>query len=122
MTFEEQFPQLIRQHLSSVWTLEIMLQLRNSPDRLWSVDELVSVLRATATLVENNLQSLERSGLAASEEGRYRYAPASPLMAAFSDELEGMYRERPVTVINLISAPPDKLQELANAFKFRGGR
>jgi hypothetical protein len=33
-----------------------------------------------------------------------------------------MYRERPVTVINLISAPPDKLQELADAFKFRGGR
>jgi predicted transcriptional regulator len=122
MDISADLPALIRQHLASVWALEILLHLRKEPDRLWSIDELVAALRATTTLVSNNLKILETSGLAVMEEGRYRYAPASQLLRTFADEVEAMYRERPVTVINLISAPPDRLQALADAFKFRGDR
>lgn len=122
MDIRGDMPLLIRQHLASVWALEILLQLRRQPERLWTVDELVAALRATSTLVSNNLKSLETSGLTVVEDGRHRYGPASSLLSAFADQVDAMYRERPVTVINLISAPADRLQALADAFKFRGDR
>ena len=33
----------------------------------------------------------------------------------------GEYRDRPVTLINLIAAPEDHIQQLADAFRFRRG-
>ena len=40
--------------------------------------------------------------------------------ASLETKLEAAYRQRPVSVINLIAAPPDPVQGLADAFKFRG--
>ena len=58
----------------------------------------------------------------ADEDGRYTFAPVSPVLAALCDQLAEVYAERPVTVINAIVSPPDKLQDLADAFRIRGDR
>ena len=94
--------------------------LKRDPDRCWPAADLVRELRASAGLVNDNLARFERGGLAILDEaGCWRYAPASPVLGALCDELDGAYRERPVSIVNLIAAPRDPLQSLADAFKFR---
>ena len=111
----------VREHVRSVWALELLLALRRDRERCWTVDELVRELRASTSLVNTNLQSFERSGLAMRDDaGCYRYAPASPVLDELCGDLEQAYRERPVATINLISKPGDAVQSLADAFKFRG--
>jgi len=119
MTVEE-LTVLVRQHLRSVWALEILLHLRGQPGRIWSTAKLVSELRATTALVENTLENLERSGLIAPNDGGYSFQPASPLLDEFCEELAFVYRERPVALINLISAPSDQIKSLGDAFKLTG--
>ena len=112
----------LREHLRSVWAVELLLLLRRDPERRWRPEALVAELRASVSLVNDNLRRFERSGLAVSEEAGWRYAPAGPALADLADRLEQAYRERPVAVINLIAAPPDPIQGLADAFKFRGDK
>jgi hypothetical protein len=118
---DQDLSDFVREHVRSVWALELLLALRRDPERCWGAEELVRELRASTTLVNTNLQSFERSGLAMRDDsGCYRYAPASPVLDDLCGRLEAAYRERPVAVINMI-ARPDPVQTLADAFKFRGG-
>jgi DNA-binding IclR family transcriptional regulator len=113
----------VREHVRSVWALELLLLLKRTPERCWPADELVRELRASKTLVDANLQSFERSGLAVREDtGCYRYAPAAPMLDELASDLQFAYQQRPVATINLISRPSDPLQSLADAFKFKGDR
>jgi hypothetical protein len=113
--------QFIREHLRSVWALELLLLLKRDPERCWSVAELVSDLRASHGLVADNLAALQGAGLViADDHGCFRYRPAAPTLAHLTDQLEAAYRARPVTVIRWISAPTERLQSLADAFKFKG--
>jgi predicted transcriptional regulator len=113
--------ELIRQSVRSVWALELLLLLRRERARSWTPEELVSELRASHTLVGDNLPVLQAAGLVLSEEGRYRYAPATPVLEQLCGRLEEEYRLRPVAVINAIaSSPNDRLHKLANAFRLKG--
>ena len=120
MATDSEFMGFLRKHVRSVWGVELLLLLRREPDRCWAPGELVRELRASSSLVADNLQHFLLSGLVAPEADCYRYAPASPVIEEFCARLESAYRERPVAVINMI-AKPDPLQSLADAFKFRGG-
>ncbi|HYG28155.1 MAG TPA: hypothetical protein VD906_14780 [Caulobacteraceae bacterium] len=111
----------IREQLRSVWALELLLLMRRRADRSWTAQQLVDELRASPPLVADNLATFERAGLVAADaDGRYSYSPAGPVLTKLVDELDAIYRERPVTVINAIVAPADKLQTLADAFRIRG--
>lgn len=111
----------IESAVPSVWALETLLLLRGDRDRAWNVDRLVAELRANATLVGDCLAGLQRGGLVMGEDGTFRYAPASPTLAALCDELERTYRERPVAVVNTIARRrPDPLTGFADSFRFGG--
>jgi hypothetical protein len=112
----------VREHLRSVWALELLLVLRRNPARCWGSAELVRELRASTGLVNDNLERLERGGLAVrDDQGCFSYRPAAPVLDELCERLEKAYRERPVAIINLIAAPRDPLQSLADAFRFRRG-
>lgn len=112
----------VREHMRSVWAVELLLLLRRDPERCWRADALVAELRASANLVQDNLAAFERSGLAiCNDAGEWCYAPANPVLDDLASRLEAAYRERPVSVINLI-ARPDPIQGLADAFKWRGDK
>lgn len=114
-------PDMIRSHISSVWALELILLMRRGGDRSWLPQQLSDELRGTVTLVVACLGYFERMGLVLQdEEGRFRYAPASPMLAEFCDDLDAEYRARPVAVISLIAAPKERIQQLADAFRFKG--
>lgn len=112
----------IRDTIKSVWALEMLLALRRHGERAWTADELVGELRASLTLVKGNLAVFEAAGLVLQEDDRFRYAPASAWLESLCAELEAVYRERPVTVINAIVSPSDKLRDLANAFRLKGDK
>ena len=111
----------VREHIRSVWALELLLLLRRDPERCWAPAELVRELRASNPLVADNLRRFEQSGLVAPENECFRYAPASPVLADLCGRLEAAYRQRPVAIINMIAKPADPVQSLADAFKFKGG-
>ena len=105
----------------SVWALELLLFLRGHPDRAWSQDALVQELRSSRTVVQDALGAFEAAGLVRREEGGCLYQPASPVLAELCDRLAGVYRERPVTVVNAITRPKtSSLDEFANAFRLKG--
>lgn len=111
----------IESAVPSVWALETLLLLRRDREQGWAVDRLVAELRANVTLVNDCLVGLQRAGLAIGEDGIFRYAPASPTLAALCDDLETTYRERPVAVVNTIARRrPDPLKGFADSFRFGG--
>ncbi len=123
MSEQPELAAFVREHVRSVWAVELLLLLKRDRDRAWAAADLVRELRASTLLVNDNLQRFERGGLVMREEGdAWRYAPAIPMLAQLADQLEAAYRERPVTIINLIARPPDPVQGLADAFKFRGDK
>lgn len=121
MTVDHDVFQFVREHVRSVWALELMLRLKHDPERCWSVEDLVGDLRASHSLVADNLTAFEAAGLVvADDRGGFRYQPAAPVLAKVCDDLDAAYRTKPVTVIRWISAPTERLQSLADAFKFKG--
>jgi DNA-binding IclR family transcriptional regulator len=115
----ERISAFVREHIRSVWALELLLLLRRDPARRWSSQELVHELRASFGLVERILKQLVASGLLATDDAGHRYAPAPQALDLLCGELEAAYRERPVSVISLIARPTDPLQSLADAFRFK---
>jgi hypothetical protein len=119
---DQELLSFVREHIRSVWALELLLLLRRDAERYWEPDSLVRELRASQTLVNDNLQRLADASLVIRvDQGCWRYAPAAPVQDELCAQLEAAYRERPVAVVNMIAKPADPLQSLADAFKFRGG-
>ena len=122
MATDDQLLQFIRVHIKSVWALEILLLLIGDAGNAWSEEAIVRELRAVRGLVGANLVSLERTGVVIREEsGAFRFAPANQHLSELSSQLAEAYRERPVSIINIIAAPEDCLLLLADAFKFKDG-
>jgi hypothetical protein len=120
---DQELAAFAREHIGSVWAVELLLLLRRDAARCWAPDELVRELRASTNLVRDNLAAFQRSGLAVEDDdGCWRYAPAGVVLDELAARLEAAYRERPVSIINLIAAPPDPVQGLADAFKWRGDK
>ena len=115
--------QFLKGSIRSVWALELLLLMRSSGGRVWRPDELVSELSASAPLVSGVLRTFHDAGLIREESGSFVYAPASPTLEAYCEELEKAYRERPVAVIiAIVASSTDDLQSFADAFRFRGGK
>jgi hypothetical protein len=111
----------VRASFRSVWTVELLLFLWRHSSRAWTAAELVREMRASEFVVREGLTTLQASGLVgADDECAYRYGPAVVELNAVVEQLDALYRERPFSVMQMIfSAPADKLQILAEAFKLK---
>lgn len=118
--------QLIAEHIESVAQLEVLLLLREHPERVWSSQDVAAELRTAPELAEASLGRLSRAGLVAVEieaEGRpcFRYLPSTPAAAQAVDQLAAAYATHKTSVIAFIfSAPTDSVQGFADAFRLRG--
>jgi hypothetical protein len=110
----------IRASIRSTWALELLLFMRKQAPRASAPDDLVRALRATPALIGSCLTQLQTAGLVVREEsGAWRYAPASPALDQLTAELEAVYAERPVAIVNAImTTPTDRLRSFADAFRF----
>lgn len=113
-------PGLIRAHVGSVWSLEMLLLLWRTAPQSWHPEKLSAELRGSVPMAAAALAKFERSGLVSRNDlDLYTYKPAEPLLDAFVQRLALEYKARPVAIINLIAAPEDRIQALADAFIFK---
>lgn len=117
----EEFPPALRQFISryirSVEQLEILLLLRQKPDKEWSVQAVYDTILSTPQSIERWLQDLTRSGLLTAAGTSYRYnaeSESAGTMALLAD----FYKTTPVRLIETIYRPKaDAAQSFADAFK-----
>jgi len=112
----------IAEHIRSVAELEVLLLLFHDASRQWTAIELAQTLRVALDWIERNLAGLIRNGLVTKTDGdpaTFSFASGAPLGAVIG-QLEHVYKERRVTVIDLIfSKPIGPIQSFADAFKLR---
>ena len=118
---EEEVLAFIRAHIGSVYTLELLLQLKQSTGRVWQSGELVRELRSSRTAVADALGRLIQAGLVTEDPtGCYFFAPASPEREQLAAEVEKVYTSKPISVVKAImSVPTDKLRAFSDAFKIK---
>lgn len=103
----------------SVWALDLLLLLKRE-DRPCSREELVDLMRASPSVIENALEALVSAGLAGLDEGDPRYMPTSSDIAALVDRTEQLYASRPDHVRRLIVASSNRgLAAFSNAFRLK---
>ena len=114
--------QFLSQYIRSLEQLEVLLLLRNSPDRSWTSAEVYEVVRSSRASVEERLESFVLLGFLGKEDGpppTFRYAPKENLGAAV-EETANAYQKWRVRVIEAIFTPAvDPAQRFADAFKVR---
>jgi predicted transcriptional regulator len=110
-------------HIRSIAQLELLLFLADKPARTMTVKEAAKELYTAEGMTLPLLESLRAIGLVSVDAGpepRYAYAPKTPELAAVVANLAQAYRERRVTIINLIySAPLEQLRNFSDAFRIR---
>jgi len=118
---EDDVLQFVRSRVPSAWTLELLLLLHRERTSVWTCEALVRELRATLSLVMQNLAVLVDAGLVEeTPEGRYTYRPRTPELAALIDDLAALYTQKPITVLRTIfTTPSDKIRLFADAFFFK---
>jgi hypothetical protein len=114
--------QFLLDHVGSVEQLEVLLLLRSAPDRVWSAEEVNRELGSSVSSIRDRLALLASQGFLSSreEEGRvlYRFDPGTQATRDLIDALATVYRERRLTVIDLIYArPPSDAVSFSEAFK-----
>jgi len=98
---------LLHEHIDSYEQLEVLLLLRRERYEEWTAEGLAARLHVRAELVHGALASLEASGLLATTGAgprRYAYRPASSGLETAAGRLEREYAERPILIIQLMSA------------------
>ncbi len=106
----------VRQHMTSVEILEVLLLLRAQPERAWDAIGVAADLRIQPRSAGLRLGALEKLGLCKSTPPRYSFNATSPL-APLVDELDRAYQTHRVRLIELIfSTPNDNARVFADAF------
>lgn len=115
----DQLALFIASSFRSVWALELLLLLKQE-GRSCTTEELVSMMYASPSVIENALDSLTAAGLSAREGATARYMAASPEAAAMVEETEQLYRARPDRVRRLIIASSHRnLAAFSDAFRLK---
>jgi hypothetical protein len=112
----------IQEHIGSILQLELLLLLAADPQKAWNAEEAAKELYVNPDAAYGFLEGMRVRGLfeRLAPEDRFRFAPQNPESARLTAELASFYRERRLTVIDLIYASPtDRYQSFADAFRFR---
>ena len=113
--------QFIQTYVSSIWTLELLLLMRRSPERAWTADALNGELRSSRLIVANGLAALTTAGLVLGDaNSTFYYRPARPELGVLADQLAAAYAEFPFAVTQaILAAPNDKIRIFADAFRIK---
>jgi hypothetical protein len=110
----------IAERIDAIEQLEVLLALRAARDTALATEAISRALGSNPRSIEGRLTALAAIGLAQRVDGAWRYAPADPALDDLIARVERAYRERRLTVINLIYAPkPNDLQAFSDAFRLR---
>jgi DNA-binding transcriptional ArsR family regulator len=122
--FPEDVKQFLDANIESVEQLEILRILGDNPHQEWSVVALAREVQAKPQTIAAHLAALQARGLLTIEvrgtEAVSRSGPSTPEREVLVQRLLELYRQRPVTMINLVYARArDALRTFAEAFRLR---
>jgi hypothetical protein len=101
-------------------TLETLLLLQASPEKTWTLHQLMQEMRSSQLAAEQTTTVLVSRGLLSLENNAYCFRPRTPELEAMAVRLAACYRERRVAVIRTIfSRPNDAITSFANAFRIK---
>jgi hypothetical protein len=113
----------IKQYVTSLERLEILLLLHKEANRAWSAEEVFKVTQTNLSSASERLKSLAVSGfLVAEGEGGslFRFQPASMELAQRVSELRDAYAFSKYKVVEAIfSTPHGQAQKFADSFKLK---
>lgn len=119
MVSSDQLAQFIAASFRSVWALELLLLLRRE-QRALPAEELVTLLRASPSVVDTAVDSLLAAGLVGTDEGGVRYMPAGAQVDTLVGETERLYRTHPDRVRRRIVTSSNRgLAAFSNAFRLK---
>jgi len=99
---------LLHEHIESYEQLEVLLLLRRERYEEWTIGGLAARLHLRQELIASALEGLKSGGLVASTHAtpapRFAYRPASSGLDAAAGRLDREYAERPIRIIQLMSA------------------
>jgi len=114
---------LIQRYILSVEQLDILLVLKRSPDKFLSAQDVFNTIQSSVASVTERLQKLQSDGFLdkdGNEPPRYRYNPKTQELASAVAELQNVYKESPVKVIEAIySGANQQARDFAESFRFR---
>jgi hypothetical protein len=117
---EESVFDFIRKNIKSIWSVELLLVLARDRDRVWREDELIREMRSSSIALGAAVRNLQAAGLVVTNGDGVRYDPASTALDGLVAEIDRVYANKPSAVVKAIfSAPNDKLQSFADAFKLK---
>ena len=121
--FPAEIAQFIDQHIESLAQLEVLLLLREEPQRAWKTAEIAKALYITTEMADPLLADMGRRGFASvlpPASVSYSYGLSGSNTDRLVGQLAALYQERRVAVISLIySKPMNKVQTFAEAFRLR---
>lgn len=109
----------ISDNFRSIWTLEILLFLKDHASVAWQQDALVSALRASDAIVSTSIEHLFAAGLVLSDAKGAKYAPATKELDELVDDTQLLYSRKPDAVRRLIVSRPASLSAFADSFRVR---
>jgi hypothetical protein len=119
----DELRRFIGDYLGSIVQLELLLLLAADRNKAWTGQEAAKPLYISADAATGFLELMRQQGLCAANAdspARYRFAPAQPEWEQLVQELALQYRNRRLTITDLIyAAPTGKFQRFADAFRFR---
>jgi hypothetical protein len=122
-SISEDVQQFLVKQVRSIERLEILLLLSSSPERRWTVEDVYRAVLTNEHSVEETLERFCQADLAGKSEAApwtYRYSPASEEVKSLVAQLAKLYKQRPVSVIDIIyRRSVSDIEEFAKAFKIR---
>lgn len=115
--------QLLKEQIRSIEQLEILLLLRDQPEKRWTTPEVYQTVRSSERSVSQTLEELFKRGMVTRIEGpepEFQYAPQKSQLAETINALAHLYAERRVRIVEAIySERTSAVDEFAKAFRFR---
>ena len=119
MADKQEITQFVRSAFRSVWSLELLLVIKNQPAQNWAPADLVASLRASDLVVARGLDELLAAGLILVDgEGAACYRPLSAELDRLVEATEAAYAKSPDAVRRIIVSSAS-VNAFADAFRLR---
>jgi DNA-binding MarR family transcriptional regulator len=120
----DEVKRFLEANIDSLEQLEILRLLGEDPQKEWHAADLAREAQTPLPTIGAHLSALQARGLLTTQtrgaDLLCRYGPSTPELRNRLDQLLQVYRERPVTMINLVySRARETLKSFAEAFRLR---
>jgi hypothetical protein len=121
MATDQDIETFIGDSFASIWDLELLAVLLESPQERLTSAELVERMRASELVVTQGIRALVAAGIASiDEDGQIQFQPASPALEGCARQARDFYRRFPGRARRLmIARQTPGLTAFADAFKLR---